>query len=75
MEMNQRNYVLCDNAPIPLISEALLVDSWRGGEWIVTYSELYLPQEHGNKQQYKAGHDVDNQAQLVWWRRFSTDTG
>ncbi|VUZ42106.1 unnamed protein product, partial [Hymenolepis diminuta] len=71
MEMNQRNYVLCDYVPVPLISEALLVDSWNDGEWIVTYSELQLPKIKA-KRPYHAGCQSDNQAQLVWWCRSST---
>ncbi|VDO08106.1 unnamed protein product, partial [Rodentolepis nana] len=74
MEMNQRNYVLCDNVPVPLISEALLVDSWSDGQWLVTYSQLQLPKMNA-KRQYLAGCQLDNQAQIVWWRRNSTTTG
>ncbi|KAM7541341.1 hypothetical protein Aperf_G00000038754 [Anoplocephala perfoliata] len=74
MDMNQRHYVMCDEVPTPLISEALLMASWCDGEWIATYSELKLPRMASPRPDL-AGHNIDNQAQLVWWRRNPTASG
>lgn len=65
---------MCDEVPTPLISEALLIATWCDGEWVATYSELQLPRMTIPRPSL-AGHNWDNQAQLVWWRRNPTVSG
>ncbi|KAL5111401.1 WD repeat-containing protein 75 [Taenia crassiceps] len=68
MDVNQRHYVLCDAVPSPLVSEVLLAEAWHNGEWVATYAELQLPHLLVSRPNL-AGHDTDNQAQIIWWRR------
>ncbi|VDM32930.1 unnamed protein product [Hydatigera taeniaeformis] len=68
MDVNQRHYVVCDRVPAPLVSEVLLAEAWHSGEWVATYSELQLPRLPFPRP-HLGGHSLDNQAQLVWWKR------